>query len=237
LGKRRDAKLDRCSKNTKALNAQKQHWNKIYAEEPEFFGDEPSIAAKKALENFMAEKKQRILELGAGQGRDTLFFAKNSLHVTALDYSKTGVEAINVEAKTLNLTNRVNAVCHDIRKPLPFSDETFDSCYCHMLYCMAICNSELETLFQEVRRVLKPNGLNIYTVRNTKDAHYKKGVQRGEDIYEVGGFTVNFFSKEKIEHLAKGYLVNSIEEFEEGELPRRLFLVKLKKTQTKKFPQ
>ena len=98
-----------------------------------------------------------------------------------------------------------------------------------MLYCMALCTSELETRFQEVRRLLKPNGLSIYTVRHTGDAHYGQGIHRGEDIYENSGFIVHFFSKEKIVHLAKGYEIVSIDEFEEGELPRKLFLVVLRK--------
>jgi hypothetical protein len=35
---------------------------------------------------------------------------------------------------------------------------------------------------------------------------------------------------EKVEHLAKGYQMVSIEEFEEGDLPRKLFLVALRKS-------
>lgn len=94
---------------------------------------------------------------------------------------------------------------------------------------MALTTHELEFLSQEVRRVLKPNGINIYTVRHTRDAHYGTGIHRGEDMYEVGGFIVHFFTKEKVEHLAKGYEIVSIDEFEEGGLPRKLFRVTLKK--------
>ncbi len=99
-----------------------------------------------------------------------------------------------------------------------------------MLYCMALCTIELEVLFKEVRRVLKPNGLSIYTVRNTEDAHYGKGIPRGDDMYENDGFIVHFFSKEKVESLSKGYKVVGIDEFEEGELPRKLFFVTQRKT-------
>ena len=95
---------------------------------------------------------------------------------------------------------------------------------------MALCKSELEALFKEVRRVLKTNGLNIYTVRHTGDAHYGKGIHRGEDMYEVGGFFVHFFSKEKIRDFARVYNTVNINEFEESELPRKLFLVVLRKT-------
>ena len=77
--------------------------------------------------------------------------------------------------------------------------------------------------------VLKPRGVNIYTVRNTHDPDYGTGIHRGEDMYEVGGFVVHFFSREKVMHLAKGYDIVSIDEFEEGRLPRKLFRVTLRK--------
>jgi SAM-dependent methyltransferase len=221
--------MSECEKFKPVLDAQQQHWNRMYAEEPDFFGEEPSYPAKKAAEILKREGKSRILELGAGQGRDTLFFAKNGFHVTALDYSETAVDTINQKAQTIGLSQSISGVCHDIRKKFPFDNQSFDACYCHMLYCMALCTSELEVLFQEVRRLLKPNGLSIYTVRHTGDAHYGKGIHHGEDIYENGGFIVHFFSKEKIEHLAKSYQIVSIDEFEEGELPRKLFMTVLRK--------
>ena len=43
------------------------------------------------------------------------------------------------------------------------------------------------------------------------------------------GFTVHYFSREKIEHLARGYEIVSVDEFEEGRRPRKLFRVTLRK--------
>lgn len=49
-------------------------------------------------------------------------------------------------------------------------------------------------------------------------------------MWEIGGgFIVHFFSKEKIEHLSKGYEIVNVEEFEEGDLPKKLFMVTLRK--------
>ena len=129
----------------------------------------------------------------------------------------------------LNLSQFITAKCHDVRKSLPFNDESFDSCFSHMLYCMAFTTNELENLSKEINRVLKPGGLNIYTVRHTGDADYGVGTHRGEDLYETGGFIVHFFSKEKIKHLSTGFEILNIESFEEGKLPRRLFRVTLRK--------
>ena len=66
------------------------------------FGHEPSIAAVTSLKFF---KDKNIVELGAGLGRDTIFFAQNSVYVEALDYSKKAIEIIEKKAKESNLTN------------------------------------------------------------------------------------------------------------------------------------
>ena len=118
---------------------------------------------------------------------------------------------------------------HDVRKSIPFKDATFDCCFSHMLYCMAFTGKELKLLSNNINKVLKPGGLNIYTVRHIDDADYRKGIHRGEDLYETGGFIVHFFSLEKINQLSTGYNIVNIENFEEGSFPRKLFQVTLKK--------
>jgi hypothetical protein len=100
-----------------------------------------------------------------------------------------------------------------------------------MLFCMALKTAQLQFLSEEIRRVLKPGGISIYTVRHTGDVHYKAGIHHGEDMYEVGGFIVHFFSRAKVELLAEGYDIINIDKFEEGELPRKLFQVTLRKEQ------
>src|SRR6185369_5508300 len=110
------------------------------------------------------EGKSTLLELGGGQGRDTFFFGRNGLHVTMLDYSQVAVETVAAKAQASGLAKLVSAMRHDVRKPLPFDDESFDAAFSHMLYCMPITNAEVERLSQEILRVLKPGGLNIFTV-------------------------------------------------------------------------
>ena len=209
----------------KWLGAQKQQWQEAFLETPEMFGAEASLPAQKAAEIFKREGKTKLLEIGSGQGRDTIYFARNGFQVYALDYSTQGLEAIDRKSRELKLSHLIATKIHDVRKPLPFADETFDACYSHMLLCMALTTAQLEFLSQEIRRILKPGGLNIYTVRHTGDSHYQTGIHRGEDLWEVGGFIVHFFSREKVAHLAKGYEMVMLEEFEEGDLPRKLFFV------------
>ncbi len=193
------------------------------------FGTSPSVAALQAVKIFRKEGIKNILELGPGQGRDTLFFAQAGFHIHALDYSRKGINSINKKANLLGLSKFITTKNFDVRKTLPFNDETFDGCFSHMLYCMAFSTKELEWLSSELLRILKPGGINIFTVRHTGDADYGSGIHWGEGLYETKGFIVHFFSKEKIKQLSNGFEIVNIENFEEGAFPRKLSRVTLKK--------
>ena len=189
------------------------------------FGLEPSIPAKKALNFFKEKKINNIIELGAGLGRDSIFFAKNNIKIQALDYSSSGIKIINHKIKKNNLSNYISTKLFDVREKLPFKDNSIDACYSHMLYCMALTIADLQKLNNEIHRILKPNGLNIFTVRHTNDGDYKNGKHIGEDLYENDGFIVHYFSEEKVNSLLKGFKKITLEKFEEGTFPRKLFFI------------
>ena len=207
------------------LDQQSQHWEKNFSNKPEMFGLEPSISAKKALNFFKEKKINNIIELGAGLGRDSIFFAKNNIKIQALDYSSSGIKIINHKIKKDNLSNYISTKLFDVREKLPFKDNSIDACYSHMLYCMALTIADLQKLNNEIHRILKPNGLNIYTVRHTNDGDYKNGKHIGEDLYENDGFIVHYFSEEKVNSLLNGFKNISLEKFEEGTFPRKLFFI------------
>ena len=192
------------------------------------FGLEASKPAKKSIKIFQENNFKTIVELGSGLGRDSIFFSLNNFIVNSLDYSPSGINIINKKISEKNLKNIYTKV-FDIRQKLPFEDSSIDACFSHMLYCMALTNRDLLNLNNEIKRILKPDGINIYTARNEYDGDYKKGIYRGENMYEIDGFIIHFFNKEKVISLTEGFKNIKIESFEEGSFPRKLYFVVNKK--------
>jgi ubiquinone/menaquinone biosynthesis C-methylase UbiE len=210
--------------------SQRKQWDTTYASSQDFFGSEPSELALSALKAFRDRGTKTVLELGCGQGRDTWYFAKQGLDVTALDYSEAGICQMRERAKDGGV--KVALEVHDARKPLPFPDGSFDAIYSHMFFTMEFSEDEISYMLGECLRVLRPNGLNIYSVRNDHDPHYGKFTPRGKDTWENPlGFVVHFFSEEKIRRLATGYDVLWVSEFEDRSPPfiKKLYEVALKK--------
>ena len=66
-------------------------------------------------------------------------------------------------------------------------------------------------------------------MRHTGDAHYGTGTPRGDDMYEHGGFIVHFFDDRLVQRLTTGFDLLDVTEFTEGDLPRRLWRVTMRK--------
>jgi SAM-dependent methyltransferase len=218
--------------DAEVIAGQREHWSAIFAANPDMYGTDPSDPGLVAAKAFAAEGHRSVLELGAGQGRDTLYLARQGLQVTALDMAPGTVETISAKAREAGLASMVNVASHDMREPLPLPDASFDSSYSHMLFCMALTTVELERLALELRRVGRPGGLVVYTARTTADAHFGTGTPRGDDMYEHGGFIVHFFDRALIERLAAGFELIDVGDFTEGELPRRLARVTMRVPQS-----
>jgi SAM-dependent methyltransferase len=213
-----------------AGDEQQRHWSATFAAHPDMYGLEPSAAAVAAADAFATAGVTTVLELGAGQGRDTLFLARRGFHVHALDYAPEGLAAIEAHAEAMQLGDRLTVAHHDVRQRLPVEDAGVDASYSHMLLCMALTTPELEALVAELRRVVRPGGLVVYTARTTDDAHYGAGIAHGDDMYEHGGFVVHFFDRALVDRLSAGFELVDITEFTEGELPRRLVRVTMRRT-------
>jgi SAM-dependent methyltransferase len=202
---------------------QREHWQQTYRAHPQMYGEQPSQAAIEAGAVFRHAGARDVLELGAGHGRDALYLASLGFHVRATDFSSAGLDQLRDRARAAGLS--VDTAVADAREPLPFADASVDAVFAHMLLCMALSTKEILALGAEIRRVLRPGGMLAYTVRHTGDAHYGAGIARGDDIFEHGGFAVHFFSRELVDTLAGGWTLQRVDAFEEGELPRRLWLV------------
>jgi SAM-dependent methyltransferase len=205
--------------------AQHRQWERTYRVHPDLYGDEPSAPGRYAAGLFGAAGAATVLELGAGHGRDALRFAACGFQVIATDFSETGLARLRQRATERGLAARVRTLVHDVRDPLPLPDGAVDAVFAHMLLCMALSTRQIHAAVGEIARVLAPGGPLVYTVRHTGDAHHGAGIDRGDGIYEHGGFAVHFFDRALVDALASGWTLHEVHACEEGELPRRLWRI------------
>jgi SAM-dependent methyltransferase len=106
------------------------------------------------LRRLRAEGGRRLLEIGAGTGQDSLFFAANGLAVLATDLSPEMVRRCLAKG----LDARVADFLH-----LDLPESSFDAVYA--LNCLLhVPNADLPAVLASIRDVLRPGGLFFVAV-------------------------------------------------------------------------
>ena len=147
----------------------------------------PNPFAKKAYALIRKGDYKTFLDVGCGDCKDSLYFAKKGLHVSALDFSKSGIKNL----KSLN--PNIKTYLSDIRK-MKFNNNAFDIIYAH-LSLHYFNDKETTAIFRNLYRILKKDGLIFVKCKSTDDLLYGKGEKVGPDMYRKG-HTRHFFSKE-----------------------------------------
>lgn len=139
----------------------------------------PSLFARTVINDM--EKGKSLLELGCGNGRDSIFFGENGLQVTAIDASNVAISALQRNERKANM----NFICDDfVCSPAVFVKQ-YD--YCYSRFSLHAINEEQENeVIKNVFFALKEGGKFFVEVRSVNDELYGKGkcVAKHSFIYE-----------------------------------------------------
>jgi len=81
-----------------------KYYNDKYQNNEFYWGKQPSSLARIFLQKFPPHEGQSLIEIGCGEGRDSIFFARNGYQVRSFDYSIEGVKKATAQASELNLS-------------------------------------------------------------------------------------------------------------------------------------
>jgi SAM-dependent methyltransferase len=153
--------------------------------------DKPSLFAQEVIGYF--PKAGKVLELGAGQGQDSRFFAEQGYEVVSTDLEQ---KALDLGKKKLPaaLSSRVAIQQLDIATTFPFEDAMFEGVYAH-LALHYFDSATTQRIFDEIGRVLKPGGVLAFLVNSTSDPE-KSGIQLESNFYQDDKFAKRFFDVE-----------------------------------------
>lgn len=191
---------------------QEKNWDSAFMGNESYFGESPSLFCVRSLDAFRTQGLKIILELGAGQGRDTKYLMDNGMSVIAADFSDVSCSQLRQK-----FGDRITVVKRDLRQGIDFPMESIDGCYAHMLLTMDFRDDELSKLMSDIRKALVPGGLFIFSVRNTNDHDYEMGEKVRDGVWRnPKGFNVRFFSDDEIRDFCDGFEILRMNEFSEG---------------------
>lgn len=178
-------------------HASSDYWDQKWQRTAKEFKPNPfAMEAVRRISPSGDLKGLALLDLGCGDGKDSLFFAEHGADVVAVDISEKALQSIkernpNIAAKQQNL------------QQLNLPHQTFDVIYAHLSlhYFTDVKTAEI---IDTLRLALKSQGLLFIKVKSTSDWQFGQGKKLSNEIFEDGHLR-HFFTVQKMETLLQGF--------------------------------
>jgi SAM-dependent methyltransferase len=173
--------------------------------------DKPSLFALDAVKYFPSNGT--VLELGAGQGQDSRYFAEQGYAVISTDSAGSALE-LSKQKLPAKLKDKVTFQHVDLFEELPFDNEKFDVVYAH-LSLHYFDHEHTTRIFAEIKRILKPGGVFAFFANSINDPEYKTGKQLGDDFFQIGDMTKRYFSITSARNYGQWFDINLLDDLGE----------------------
>jgi len=166
--------------------------------------NKPSLFAEEVIQYFPAHGT--VVDLGAGQGQDSVYFADKGYEVISSDRELSIIQQADERARTFfeekdEPMKAMRFQLIDLSKLIPMDDDRISVVYAH-LSLHYFDKSTTEQLFSEIYRILKPGGTLAFLVNSTSDPEYGTGEKIEDDVFFVEGKTKRYFNVESAKAFA-----------------------------------
>lgn len=178
-----------------------EDWEKIY----KTTGEVEKIVhplVKNAIPIFRQNNVKKILDLGCGTGRHTVYLANLGFQLTATDISEGGLKILRKKLKSQKIKNVELKHCD--MASLPFPDGYFDVILSIYVIYHATLDKIIKTI-DEIYRVLKNGGIVVLNTLSTENPRYGTGKEiepntflGTEGPYKETDVPHHFFSKDEL---------------------------------------
>ncbi|QGG58088.1 class I SAM-dependent methyltransferase [Paenibacillus sp. B01] len=164
------------------------YWNEYYKNSSS--PDKPSPFALDVLP-FLEEQKS-LIELGCGNGRDSLFFSKNNIRVVAVDQADVAISHLQTYANEFLTAVRDDFICSK-----ELRENHFDYVYSRFTL-HSISEPEENALLNNVYATLKIGGKLFIEARSVKDSLFGLGTLHDRNTYRFNDHSRRFIVLEEL---------------------------------------
>jgi 2-polyprenyl-3-methyl-5-hydroxy-6-metoxy-1,4-benzoquinol methylase len=126
-----------------------------------FWKREPAKYVRLFVDNYCSDlQKKRVLDLGAGEGKNAVFLAAKGANVKAIDISPIALSRFNQQPNYSAGHMNIDTICDNISN-LDFKDDSFDIIVAYgILHCLSSV-LEVENYIHKLKKWIAPNGYFI----------------------------------------------------------------------------
>lgn len=175
------------------LAAQKAYWERTFSagELHPDLGKADSHWIDSLIQQAGITVSGKALEIGSGLGFDTRYLLHAGCDVTALDLTIVALKKLRARYPA------VKSVNHALPAPLPFTDTAFDVVVAGLSLHYFKWDQTI-AIVQEIRRIMRDDGVFVFRVNATGDVAYGygQGVEVEPNLFAAAGRYKRFFTDE-----------------------------------------
>lgn len=173
----------------------KKMWDERYSQNDYVYGKEPNEYFKEKLDKL---KPGKLFMPGDGEGRNSIYAAKNNWEVTSIDYSPVAIEKAKHYAEHDKIeVNFINADLSNYDYPKNYYDAVG-------IIFFHLQSPEKEIVHADIVRSIKPGGAVILEVFSDNQLKYGSGGPRNKNaLYSIDEIAEYYKSFNHIELIEK----------------------------------
>lgn len=200
----------------------KELWDKEYVKHDiaSSFKGTLSHSVKFLLEKFGKFHPNNFLDLGCGNGRNSIPLARMGYEVTGMDISRVALNQAKekLSLESAEVQSKARFVLGSMGQILPFKEKEFDVVMDITSFDILVDDAEIECHKNEVARVLKNNGYFLYYDMAEDDPYsldlLAKSPKRNKKIiYTPAGIPFKIYSANDIAMIFSSFKVIAKEKF------------------------
>jgi tellurite methyltransferase len=185
-----------------------KYYDDRYGAEEFYWGKRPSTMARIFFQKFPPQDDQKLLDIGCGEGRDSIFFAQNGYQVTGFDASNEGIQKSMSRADELNLSiDFFQANINEYR----LQDSYFAIFASGALHYIPL--PFREEIIANYKRFTNPGGIHAFMVpiykpflpEDPEADQLEQNWRSGEILTHYHDWKIEFFSEEILDDIRTGY--------------------------------
>lgn len=201
------------------VNRDTSYYDSAYKEKDTFNGALPDEFILNKLTQFFPDPQNiNVLDIGAGQGRNSCPIAKKGYNVTASELSEDGIKSIIEKAKEDNLN--LTTISRDILVEDPKEKNKYN--FVFMSHISQIFNEEkLDTALSNIQKLMKNDGVLVFDalVRNKET----ESIRPSEEYSKSGYYN---YCRDEIIQIAKskGFELIEVRDYNEKDEVKSFYI-------------
>jgi tellurite methyltransferase len=166
--------------------------------------------AELVLKKTNGKNYKTLLDIGAGDGKDSIYFAKNGLKVTATDFSNIAIRRLNKQVKEEGL--KIKSFVKDTKEL--YFEEKFDVIYSN-LAMHYFTDKKTKEIIKNLNQMLNKGGLLCIKCKSIEDIQYGKGEEIEKNMFLIKGKRMHLFSEDYMKEILEEFTIIHLKSYKD----------------------